>query len=142
MDKYSATMKKRTLRKRPFGVTVIVILQILSILSLVIEYWEGDRLFGRLMPELLRQDDVALAIALFAVLYQFVVTIGLILLQRWAWLLFMVQLGLAMAFDLWAYFNDTPYYVSMLISVVMVFYLNQRDVQQAFGSGRSAKEIT
>ena len=135
-------MKKRTLRKRPFGVTVIVILQILSILSLVIEYREGAWLLGVLMPQWMAQDEVVLAVALFVVLYQFVVTIGLILLQRWAWLLFMVQLGLTMAVDLRAYFNDTPYYTSMLISVVMVFYLNQRDVQQAFGSGRSAKEIT
>ena len=134
-------MVEQSRRKRPFGVRVIVILQFLSILSLAIDYWESIWQFPSPVPELIGQDEVALVFALFTVLYQFVVTIGLILLQRWAWLLIMVQLGLGMAFDLWAYSNGTPLYASMLISVLMVFYLNQRDVQQAFGYGRVAGEI-
>ena len=135
-------MVEHSARKRPFGVRVIVILQILSILGLVIEYWEAIWQFSSPLPELIGNNEIATFITLIAVFYQFVVTIGLILLRRWAWLLFMVQLGLFMAFDLWAFFNGTPLYASMVISVLMVFYLNQRDVQQAFGYGRGAGEIT
>jgi uncharacterized membrane protein (DUF2068 family) len=131
-------------RKRPFGVTVIIILQILSTLLLASDVVNKqilsiptiifNELFGRI-------ESASIGVAVIALIYQLVVAIGLLRLKRWAWLLIMVQLGVGMAIDLWAYTNGTPNYPRMLINVFMVFYLNQRDVQQAFGHQRVPEEI-
>jgi hypothetical protein len=44
----------------------------------------------------------------------------------------MILTGIGLAFTIWSYFQGTPNYLPMLIDVVIVFYLNQRDVQQYF----------
>lgn len=61
------------------------------------------------------------------------ISIGLWLLKRWAWVAIMAVLGFDMAIDLYGYVYDTPSYVSMVLSVIAVFYMNQHDVRQAFG---------
>jgi len=45
----------------------------------------------------------------------------------------MVWFGFTMAGSLIAWSQDAPQYPLMVISIITVFYLNQRDVQQAFG---------
>jgi len=45
----------------------------------------------------------------------------------------MIELGLSMAFGLFVYFQGEPLYVYMWLNTIMVFYLNQREVQHAFG---------
>jgi len=74
-------------------------------------------------------DAASLAISLIGS----AVAIGLWFLQRWSWAAVMAVLGADMAIDLYGYFNDSPAYISMLLSVVAVFYMNQREVRQAFG---------
>jgi uncharacterized membrane protein (DUF2068 family) len=81
-----------------------------------------------------------LALQLIFTLYSVLVVVGLWRLKRWAWFLTMVQLGLSMAFELWFYTIDTPIYHRMVIDVIMVFYLNQHDVQQAFKQSRKPQE--
>jgi uncharacterized membrane protein (DUF2068 family) len=61
--------------------------------------------------------------------------IGLWRRQRWAWFLTMLQVGVFMIEDLYGYFTGAPeeeYAWSMLLNVIMVFYLNQREVQAIF----------
>jgi uncharacterized membrane protein (DUF2068 family) len=81
-------------------------------------------------------------IGFVVILFRLVVTYGLWRLRRWAWALFMVQVGVIMVYDLWVYFGGAPPYLSMVTSVVMVFYLNQRDVQLAFSRRGSQAEAT
>jgi uncharacterized membrane protein (DUF2068 family) len=57
---------------------------------------------------------------------------GLWGMHRWAWYIVMLSLGVSMSADLYSYFFDQPNYWTMLFSVMTVFYLNQREVQQAF----------
>lgn len=129
-------------KRRPFGVTIITFLQLISVIVLVTDFSALRRVndtigsqTGQLIA-LVRQwfGDTPLSLALILAFIFFVIitTVGLWLLQRWAWLLIMIQLGVSMGAFLWLYFQGNPLYISMLINVVMVFYLNQHDVQQAF----------
>jgi hypothetical protein len=44
----------------------------------------------------------------------------------------MLWTGLSLALDLVSYARGEPAYTTMLVSVIIVFYLNQREVQDAF----------
>jgi uncharacterized membrane protein (DUF2068 family) len=71
-------------------------------------------------------------ISIGVIVFRLVLIFGLLWLRRWAWVLVMVQVGALMILDLWFYFRGEPAYFSMIANVVMVFYLNQREVQLAF----------
>lgn len=68
------------------------------------------------------------------------IIIGLWFLKRWAWFLVMIELGLSMAFCLWAYFQGVQLYGYMWLNTIMVFYLNQSEIQHAFGQKRKPQE--
>jgi len=151
--------------RRPFGVIILIILEILSILLIVVkdlDLFNVIRLDTQTLAPLLSQERVTTTlfqvfeglnlaviksistvylismISLAVIGFHLVLIFGLLWLRRWAWVLVMVQVGVIMVFDLWSYFNGAALYFSMVTSVVMVFYLNQREVQQAF-SRREAK---
>lgn len=83
-------------------------------------------------------DDLIRMRFYFELFGPFVGAIGLILsvglwrLQRWAWVATMTWAGINMAQALWSYWIGQPQYYAMAFSVVIVLYLNQRDVQLAF----------
>ena len=58
--------------------------------------------------------------------------IGLFAGRRWAWVGAIVMSGLSLAFALGAWWDGRAPYVAMLINVIAVFYLNQREVRAAF----------
>jgi hypothetical protein len=62
-----------------------------------------------------------------------VIAVGLWRLKRWAWVAVMIWTGAALAGALVLYFRGQPNYPLMIEHIIIVFYLNQRDVQQAFG---------
>jgi hypothetical protein len=145
--------------RRPFGVTILIVLQILSILAIVVfdlAFFNLIRLDPTALAPLQGQDristmlsqavmglDLAVIkpiatvsfmslISLGVIVFRLVLIFGLLWLHRWAWVLVMVQVGVLMIFDLWSYFGGEPAYFSMITNVVMVFYLNQGEVQLAF----------
>jgi uncharacterized membrane protein (DUF2068 family) len=67
--------------------------------------------------------------------FQLILAFGLWYLRRWAWTLYMMRLGMSMIINLQAHFAGAAdvNYIYMAMDVVIVFYLNQRDVQRAFG---------
>lgn len=115
---------------RPFGVTVIAIAMVANAIIAGIRMFAGD--------EALSWNDVIRADFYFDLLGPFVGGVGLIVsvglwrLQRWAWVATMSWAGINMAQALWAYWIEDPQYAAMALSVVIVLYLNQRDVQFAF----------
>lgn len=134
-------MAEQPNRKRPFGVQVLIALQTLSILGIgldisAVQIGQPSLYFGTV-----ENPNLLLGFELLYILYLVLVVIGLWQLRRWAWFLIMVQIGLAMAFDLWLYFLNAPSYLRMVLYVVMVFYLNQRDVQQAFERRSQLREM-
>jgi uncharacterized membrane protein len=129
--------------RRPFGLNAIIVLQALTvlvsgaILALVgYAFWMSSTT-GLSMDAIIDGGvgvyDVALLI--FTFLVNLLCAVGLWRRQRWAWLLTMLQLGFFMIEDLYSHFTGAPredYTWSMLLNVLMVFYLNQRDVQAVF----------
>ncbi|MCB0170609.1 MAG: hypothetical protein KDJ97_08660 [Anaerolineae bacterium] len=139
--------------KRPFGVTAIVILQLITI-SFVIIYilvlLIATGLLDIPLPEGVKapslpagSDPYGQLISLTVILiYTVTVAVGLWRLKRWAWFLLMIQLGFDMVLGLWSYFYGEPAYFRMLTDVIYVLYLNMHEVQQAFGHEPTRRETT
>jgi hypothetical protein len=79
--------------------------------------------------------DIATMI-LYGALYT-IVSIGLWRLRRWAWVATMLVLGFDLTTAIVNYFQGHANYLNMLLSVVCVFYLNDRDVQGLFARRRA-----
>jgi hypothetical protein len=127
--------------KRPFGVTAIVILELASAVvqlgtgALVLRATVAgstDLLEQLPEPRLVVLGQLGLVVV--QGLADLVAAIGLLRMWRWAWVLVMLLVGYSMAVNLWQYFSGgSPPYLGMAIDVAIVFYLNQREVQRAFG---------
>lgn len=115
-------------KSRPFGVTVISASFVLNmIVSAVRVYLAG--LDTQSLMESFLITDVAGPVLAFAGL---LIGVGLFFLHRWAWIGAMVWAGINMVQALYAYYHENPQFETMALSVVIVFYLNQRAVQAAF----------
>ncbi|HLA42958.1 MAG TPA: hypothetical protein VJZ27_05955 [Aggregatilineales bacterium] len=119
-------------QKRPFGVTIIAIFEILSSVLVLASYGILTDILnrGQIDPIVLNHNILALQISL--ILVRMLTAYGLWRLKQWGWTSAMVLTGLLLGTDLIAYAGDSPQYVSMVINIVIVFYLNQRDVQRIF----------
>ena len=135
---------KEPVRKRPFGVIVLIVLQVILILGIVADLVMVQRGQPSAIHYLQGFEDTVFfqPLEIATSLYLIGVAIGLWRLQRWAWIIMMIQLGVSMSVNLWLYFNGNPAYLPMLFQVIMVFYLNQTEVQQAFARKRQRQEMT
>lgn len=125
--------------KRPFGVSVIIFLLVLYVLLLGITLFSLTQVPMGEITLWMAKSDNPIIIGIFflaAIVFEASVAIGLWLLLRWAWVLIMIQVGSIMLSDLWGYFSGYPSYITMIISVIAVFYLNQREVQMAFSGAK------
>jgi lysylphosphatidylglycerol synthetase-like protein (DUF2156 family) len=125
--------------KRPFGVSIIVLLIVTYILfASAVFYLSISSQESSISAQLGHVFDpgeirVVLVIELFILL---TIAVGLWRLQQWAWFLLMIWVGIQMFFDLMNYFYGHQIHASMLLSVMIVFYINQREVKKAF-SGKT-----
>lgn len=144
--------------KRPFGVYVVVALLLLGVFSAMLEifrvqfaltgFWvEADAFFRRrggiiMLVTHLFTDPTAITIAngLIIVVW-FSIISGLWLMQRWAWVVLMILIGIILTYSLVMYFKGTPDYQDMALYVAIAFYLNDHTVQRAFRR-RTPKEAT
>ena len=134
-------MTEKKQRRRPFGVYVIITLQLFSIIAGVLVFTAEYFMFS--YPELNIELELNFPmhgpqfwlnnaqLGILTVL-SIISVIGLWRMQRWAWFLTMLELGFGMVVDISLYFNGGANYFDMLLNVLMVFYLNQKDVQRAF----------
>ncbi len=60
--------------------------------------------------------------------------IGMLSRRRIGWLLAMVITGLFVAIDIYGYLSNSANHLWMLLNIITVFYLNQRDVREAVGA--------
>ncbi len=128
-------------KDRPFGIKAIIFLHLLAgILPLVDFFIFADpniatviRTYFVFGADFIASDERIIGgILITFAIFQIVLVIGLWQMRHWAWLLVMITTGITMATQIWRYFNDLPDYLGMAVNVIVVFYLNQRDVQQAF----------
>lgn len=144
----SSTALKSTKRKvqsvhRPRSVTIVAWLHILQSLALLIfAYFLFNRpslpsdnldLAFRFLPFALFEPMLNGAVLVVLAVMGIGIALALLRLRPWAWLAAMTLQGLGLLAALYSYVNDRPnYYVGMLIGIFLVFYLNQREVQEAF----------
>ncbi len=119
-------------RRRPFGVYVIIVLLLLNLLTNTF-----DVLRVRLgLPPLILPNlgNEAYITVLNSLIVAVVATVcmGLFLLKRWAWITAMILIGFSLVYNIVHYLNGGQPFVSMLLNVLSVFYLNLRNVQMAF----------
>ncbi len=124
-------------RKRPFGVSVIIFMLILYVLFFCISLLSLFKMpFGEFTLDIFHTVNPMYApvLLILVILIGLALIVGLFQLQRWAWVLVMVLTGLSMLSDLWGYLYGNYPFLSMVINIIIVFYLNQREVQLAFSS--------
>jgi hypothetical protein len=117
-------------RDRPFGVTVIATAMVANAIIAAGRAYLGDASIT--LDEMLRTEFYFELAGPFVGAVGLIMSVGLWRLQRWAWVATMSWAGINMAQALWAYWVSEPQYSAMALSVVIVLYLNQREVQLAF----------
>lgn len=114
-------------RKRPFGVYVIALMQVLNGLAIGLNILLRDDL------DVSRSIERSEALGMSLGFPGIVLALSLLMMWRWAWMVTMLWTGLSLGYGLYTYyFSSDPNFITMAINVFIVFYLNQRDVQQAF----------
>ncbi len=123
-------------RRRPFGVIAVVVLLVLNfaasfLSTLLIRYgWEAIPAEQRV--------SLMLELGFGAVLGSagLVVALGLFRMRRWAWYGVMILTGVNLLLGIWQYFRGGQPFFDLLLNSLIVFYLNQRDVQRLFHAAR------
>ena len=119
-----STAKTRGTRRRPLGVVILAAVELLYAVFYVLRQTGANvEVDLRFFPE---------AAVPFLALFQLMLAVGLWRLRRWAWTLMMLWTGLGLTADLVDYIRGDPHYPQMVVSVIVVFYLNQRGVQNSF----------
>jgi hypothetical protein len=85
-------------------------------------------------------DRLALLLIAPIALLSLVAGLAILRLKRWAWVVLMLFLVLALLLNLLRSYFQPPEYGLMLVYAVLVLILNQPDVRQAFRIGRPRYE--
>jgi hypothetical protein len=130
--------------KRPRGVTIIGsllfvqgLVGILTAGVIIAAHFPG--LFQQLPSEVRINLDITSAenwtyISVYAIISLLALIGGfaLLLMRPWAWTVAMLVQGYALVIDLWTFFHGEVLYLQMLLAIVIVFYLNTREVRSVF----------
>ena len=127
--------------RRPFGVNVIIFMFIIYIIFYLLAILYAEKVPLSILHIDIKIPEFKQYAAIFMTLVMAALVVGFWRMQRWAWVSGMILVGLAMAADLWGYFHGNHYWFSMTINILIVFYLNQRDVLREF-SGKEEPEVT
>lgn len=145
-----AAPELREVDKQPFGLYAVIALLLLAALSAAfdiirIQIGLPSRLLQQIaevlqdlsslggITKLLVSDERILIIINSAIILLIVVAaIGLWFRDRAAWILAMILIGVGLGYNIWAYIEHTPVYISMATHVLAVFYLNERSVRLIF----------
>jgi hypothetical protein len=125
--KRSDAAPDRPKARRPFGVTLIAVLQAVNAITLGLYL-----LLRRVDPNLIVREDPGY-VGTILVFLGLIVAVGLWRLDRWAWVATMLWAGASLASALIAHIQGHPTsHLVMALSVLQVFYFNLSDVQRAF----------
>lgn len=128
-------MTERPDRKRPFGITALTLLLLLLAAVIGVEASRGRLdLPWQLPPQVPRAATMQVLGYAFAAVLAFIAA-GMWRLRRVAWVGTMLLVGFLMAVELVWYAWADPRYHIMTLCVLIVFYLNQGQVQRLFRGG-------
>ena len=130
---------KRPLGVLLLGVVILIAGLLLSLLAGLVLAAALARVTGtipadwEIVGEPRQVRDVLIVAAQLALGIAAVVSgIGLLLVRTWAWLLALALLGCQLIIQLSNYFQGHPAYWAMFFSALLVLYLNQRPIREAF----------
>jgi hypothetical protein len=129
---------KRPLGVALLGVVVLLVGLFLIAVSVFALFVTIAHISGRLPPEwefsgIVQTQDVFWITAQLALgIAALVSGVGLLLLRAWAWLLALALLGCELVIQLSNYFRGRPGYWAMLLTALLVIYLHQRPIREAF----------
>jgi hypothetical protein len=136
--------------RRPLGVLVVAAVQFVRavlVLTQMLNVNVAPNLdFLRIADQIPRPPTgtvefyLAQAIGVLIVVSSIAFGIGLLTGRRWGWVGAIIISGISLAFAIGAWWDNHPTYLSMLINVVAVFYLNQREVRATFGELQPSDE--
>lgn len=150
--------KTRKHRKRPIAATIIVLLTIGEILLRLYRvgiYVLQTRLWERGIPWPLwdvrtpTASGFAFGVAVFRLLWLLIgiaVLIGLLRLKRWSWVMLVLWASISLAIGILNYFYrsmstfNLSDYLVMAADMVLVFALNQSEIQRLYGIRRDDVE--
>lgn len=118
-------------KRRPFGLYFIISLQLILAFLLTLALL-GEETIASYLKVVIRNPIFYTWFGWVLIGFFLLAVIGLLLLKRWGWIITMIMTGIGLTFTIWSYFDGNPRYIPMLINIVIVFYLNQRDVQSPF----------
>ena len=116
---------------RPFGLYLIIILQLFLAILLAMALL-GEKTIAAYLKILIQNPIFYSWFGWVLIGFEVLSVLGLLMLRRWGWVLTMILTGIGLSYAIWSYFQGSPHYIPMVIYLVIVFYLNQRDVQSAF----------
>lgn len=118
-------------KKRPFGLFIITGLQLIEATLLILGLM-GEKSIIQYLRILVQNPIFYSWFGWVLVAALLLAVVGLLFLKRWGWILTMILTGMGLAYAIWSYVQGDPHYLPMVIYLVIVFYLNQRDVQAPF----------
>ncbi len=129
-------------RKRPFGLYAITGLLLVNAILIALDesrsYVGIGVSLGVPIPSVpgIHDADIDRVVRYVAAAAYLAAAIGIWAFRRWAWAALMIVVGISLADGIVRYTREQPEYLTMLLNLLIVFYLNQRDVQLLFQGGR------
>jgi hypothetical protein len=129
--------------RRPLGVLVVAAVQLaraalivaqLLGLGLVVGDFRLDSTFQIPQPPPgTLEFAISRVLAVFLIVASLAFGFGLLTGRRWGWVGAIVIAGASLAISIGSWWYGNPSYLAMVINVIAVFYLNQREVRASFG---------
>jgi hypothetical protein len=132
--------KENMAKRRPFGLYLIIALQLVVAILLVLALL-GEKTIAIYLKLLVQNPIFYTWFGWVLIGFLLLAVLGLWILKRWGWILTMILTGLGLGFSIWSYFQGSPHYISMVLYLVIVFYLNQRDVQYPFLQSNNSEGV-
>ncbi|HOU39766.1 MAG TPA: hypothetical protein PK829_00725 [Promineifilum sp.] len=136
--------------KRPFGLYAIMVLLLLTIFAAALDILRlrsglatplllqladivSESASLSTLPPLVFSDRNLLLLSNVVIILVILLTVIGLWFRLWgAWIMAMLLIGLGLGYNIWKYLEGAPFYLSMFIHVVSVFYMNERSVRQVF----------
>jgi ABC-type phosphate transport system permease subunit len=142
MDEEAPAISETGARIRPLGIVVVALLSVGRVLiettGLLLPETTGPLAAisgGSTIPDFPANTPewfLAQAATIALIILTAASVVGLWRLRAWGWSLALIIAGVVLVLDLGWWYTGQPRYIGMFLNMIVVFYLNQRDVRTIF----------